>query len=309
LVVSAQRYTYDPASDTLFDAQENVTCPVEGGNFVCPGGKRLDPGWRITVGTENFGRILRDQRLRSPFLGVFAWNIIFAGLSVVFTFAAGLFLANALQDERIRGRAFYRSILIIPYAIPGFISILIWRGLLNDQFGQVNRLIEGLGLSGLPWLEDGLWAKVAILLVNTWLGFPYMFLICLGALQAIPSDLKEAARVDGAGPGRVFRSITLPLLLVSTSPLLIGSFAFNFNNFVLIFLLTGGGPPLVGVDVPRGATDILISFTFKIALQSGRGQNFGLGSAIVIVIFVMVALLSALSFRWTKRLEDVYGNA
>jgi ABC-type sugar transport system permease subunit len=165
-----------------------------------------------------------------------------------------------------------------------------------------------LGIDGPPWLQNPFWAKVAVLLVVTWLGFPYMFLITSGALQAIPAELKDAARVDGAGPARVFRTITLPLLLVSTAPLLIGSFAYNFNNFVLIFLLTDGGPPVVNAAVPLGETDILITFTFDLAVQAGRGQNFALGSAIVVIIFIIVATFSALSFRFTKRLEDVYGN-
>lgn len=308
LIESGRRYFYDPETDTVYDAQLDVTCEVEIGNFVCPDGRRIDPGWRVVIGFEQYGQILGNPRIRGPFISVFSWNVVFAALSVVFTFALGLALANALQDDRVRGRAFYRSVYIIPYAIPAFLSILVWRGLLNARFGQVNRLLLDIGFDPIPWLTHPFWAKVAVLLVNTWLGFPYMFLITSGALTAIPTELKEAARVDGASAWRVFRTITLPLLLVSTSPLLIGAFAFNFNNFVLIFLLTNGGPPIPNPDVPLGATDILISFTFNIAVQAGRGNNFARGSAIVVMIFIIVAVLSALSFRWTKRLEDVYGN-
>lgn len=147
---------------------------------------------------------------------------------------------------------------------------------------------------------------VSVLLVNLWLGFPYMFLINSGALTSIPEELLEAARVDGASAWKSFRMVTLPLLLVSTAPLLIGSFAFNFNNFALIYLLTDGGPPLQGYDVPVGATDILISFTFDIAAGAGRGNQYSLASAIVVLIFVVLATTSALSFRLTKKLEDVY---
>lgn len=308
LVEEGRRYTYDPETDTLYDAQADVVCEAGVGNFVCPDGRRIDPGWREVVGFGNFSSILTNTQVRGPFLRVFTWNLIFAIASVVLTFALGLALANALQHPRVRGRPLYRSVFIIPYAVPGFLSIIVWRGLLNDQFGQVNRLIEALGVQGPPWLLDGAWAQIALLLVNTWLGFPYMFLICSGALEAIPAELKEAARVDGAGPWRVFRTITLPLLLVSTAPLLIGAFAFNFNNFVLVFLLTNGGPPIVGADVPVGHTDLLITFTFDLAVRGGRGNNFALGSAVVILIFIVVGVLSALSFRMTKRLEDVYGN-
>ncbi len=310
---AGHRFIYDEEANTLFDLETGITC-VEGvGTFLCDG-KPLSqinqsyPGWRTVVGFEQFQRVLANRQIRSPLLKVFTWNLVFAGLSVLFTFSLGLILANALQDERLRGRAIYRSIFILPYAIPAFISIIVWRGLLNDQLGQVNRLVEWFGADGVPWLVSSNWAKVALLLVNTWLGFPYMFLIASGALQSIPEELKEAARTDGAGPIRVFRTITLPLMLVSTAPLLIGSFAYNFNNFVLIFLLTNGGPPVPNSSIPLGETDILITFTFDIALSSGRGQNFALASAIVILIFFIVAFISAMGFRMTKRLEQVYGD-
>ena len=198
LVASGQRYRYDPATDTLQDTQTRSTCGAVVGAFACPDGRQLDPGWREVVGFTNFVRVIADGRFRGPFVRVFTWNIVFAVASVALTFTVGLTLANALQDTRLRGRPIYRSIFIIPYAVPGFISAIVWRGLLNDQFGQVNRVIELFGLTGVPWLQDRWWAKVAVLLVNTWLGFPYMFLITSGALQSIPDELKEAARVEGA---------------------------------------------------------------------------------------------------------------
>jgi ABC-type sugar transport system permease subunit len=307
LVAGGNRYNYDPETDTLFDAQNDVTCTAERGNFICDGNP-IDPGWVTFIGFDNYSNIFANSEIRAPFLKVFAWNLTFAGLSVLLTFAMGLTLANAFQDERLRGKSIYRSLLILPYAIPGFISIIIWRGLLNDQIGPVNDMINSIGISNIPWLLDPFWAKVSLLLVNTWLGFPYMFLICTGALQAVPAELKEAARVDGAGAARVFRTITLPLLLVSTAPLLIGSFGFNFNNFVLPFLLTNGGPPVPGASLPIGETDLLITFTFDLAISSGRGNQFALGSAFVIIIFFIVAVIAAFSFRYTRRLEEIYGS-
>ena len=118
-----------------------------------------------------------------------------------------------------------------PTRYPLSSAFLIWQGLLNTQFGQVNDLLAVFSLGPVPWLTDPFWAKVAVLLVNTWLGFPYMLLISMGALTAIPAELQEAARVDGASAFGVFRRITFPLLMVALAPLLIGSFAFNFNNF------------------------------------------------------------------------------
>jgi len=258
------------------------------------------------VGAENYTSVLGNERIRGPFVQVFIWNVVFAGLSVALGLGVGLLMSIALQDDRLKMKAFYRSLLIIPYAIPAFISALVWRGFFNDRFGQVNRILEFFGLDGINWLGDPFWAKVALIVVNVWLGFPYFFLISTGALQSIPEDLKQAARVDGASSFRVFRSITFPLLMVSLAPLLIGSFAFNFNNFVLVFLLTRGGPPVLDSAVPVGHTDILITFTFDTAVNAGRGNNFGLGAALAILIFIMIATISAISFRTTKQLEETY---
>lgn len=337
---SGPRFTYDPETDVLTDNQLGLTCPGGEGNFfcgdvpeelvanaarnqtdstiTCAGGTcdqvplfALDgslPGWRAFIGPDNYLDVLTNERIRQPFLRVFTWNVVFATVSVVSTFALGLGLALALQDEAMRGRPLYRSIYMLPYAIPAFLTALVWRGLLNAEFGQINGLLASFGIDGPNWLGVTGWAMAAVLIVNLWLGFPYMFLITSGALTSIPSDLLEAARVDGAGPWRSFRSITLPLLLVSTAPLLIGSFAFNFNNVVLILLLTGGGPPLTGYDVPVGGTDILISFTFNLAQGGGRGQQFGLATAIIVMIFLVLAVVSSTSFRLTKRLEEIYAD-
>jgi ABC-type sugar transport system permease subunit len=313
LIVASQRYVYDEAGDVLIDTVLDRVCEPDRGNWVCDLGKaseeRLDRGWVVPIGLENFTNVATNPRIRGPFLRVFLWNIVFATGTVFLAFSVGMLFAVVLQKDGMRGKFFYRSVYVIPYAIPAFLSILIWRGLLNENFGQVNELLGAFGVSPIPWLSDGTWAKVAVLLVNTWLGFPYMFLITTGALQAIPQELTEAARVDGASGIQVFRRITFPLLMVSLAPLLIGAFAFNFNNFVLIFLLTNGGPPILDAAVPVGETDILISFTFDVAVQSGRGQNFGLGSAITVFIFFLVATISAFSFRFTRRLEEVYGGA
>jgi ABC-type sugar transport system permease subunit len=312
LFAQSRVYSYDASRDVLSDHQRDMECVADIGNFVCPDGRRLEPGWREVIGLKNFTDVITNPRIRQPFLSVFTWNIVFAGMSVILTLTVGLLLALALQDGRMRGKFVYRSIFIIPYAIPGFISVLVWRGLLNTRFGQLNDFLQPLfdlfGSDRIPWLSHGTWAKVAVLIVNTWLGFPYMFLITTGALQAIPDELRDAAKVDGATGIQGFRKVTFPLLMVSIAPLLIGSFAFNFNNFVLIFLLTNGGPPILDSAVPVGETDILISFTFKVAVQAGRGNNFGMGAAITIAIFFMVMLISAFGFRRSKRYEEIYGS-
>ncbi len=157
----------------------------------------------------------------------------------------------------------------------------------------------------MPWLTNGFWAKVSVILVTVWQGFPYMMLISMGALQSIPTSLIEAAKVDGANGFQTFRKVTFPMLMVIIAPLLIASFAFNFNNFINIFLLTNGGPQLLTYDVPVGETDLLITFTFSLSQNAGR---FALAATFAILIFIIVALISAFSFRFTKRLERLYGN-
>ncbi len=313
VVQATQQFRYDPVTDIMVDLVAEQDCPPGDttdtkGNFVCEDGTVLDPGWVETIGLANYRNVLTNEAIRGPFLGVFIWNLVFAFLAVASTFALGLGLAVTMQSDRLRGRTLYRSIFILPYAVPAVLSILIWQGLFNAEFGQVNNMLESIGLNAVPWFSDPFWARTMVLLVNLWLGFPYMYLICTGALQAIPTDLLEAARVDGAGPVKVFRRITFPLLMVSLAPLLIGSFAFAFNNFVLIYLLTSGGPPILDAAVPVGSTDILITFTFDLAAASGSGNRFGLAAAIAVFIFLLLMVISSLGFRYTKRLENIYGS-
>ncbi|WP_421741123.1 ABC transporter permease subunit [Cellulomonas sp.] len=294
---------YDAATDTFTDTATGETfTPSESGNFVSEDGDRLTPGWRVGVGFDNFTRVFNDPRLTGPFLQITAWTFVFAALSVATTFALGLFLAIVFNDPRVRGRKIYRSLLILPYAFPGFLSALVWKGMLNPKFGYINEVL--LGGAEIPWLTDPWLAKVSILMVNLWLGFPYMFLVCTGALQSIPEDTIEAARIDGAGRMRILRSMTLPLLMISVAPLLIASFAFNFNNFTLIYMLTGGGPNFVGTPVVVGHTDILITMVYSVAFESGTKQ-YGLASALSILIFLVVGLIAWLGFRRTRTLEEI----
>ncbi|HMO09941.1 MAG TPA: ABC transporter permease subunit, partial [Actinotalea sp.] len=155
------------------------------------------------------------------------------------------------------GQRAYRSILLLPYAIPGFISLMIWSSFYNRDFGLINDLLN----LNINWFGSTGWARTAVIMTNLWMGFPYMFLVCTGALQAVPSELKEAASIDGANGWTQFRTVTLPIVLVATAPLLVASFAFNFNNFNAIQLLTEGGP-FSADNVTAGGTDILISYTY-----------------------------------------------
>ncbi len=270
----------------------------------------LSGGWRVEVGFKNFVTIFTDQDLRKPLLKVISWTFIFAISTVLSTFVLGMAVALLFNHERLRGKKLYRSVMILPYAFPAFLSVYVWAGLFNRENGFINTVILGQtpgSEANFPWLTEEGPARLAVLLVNLWLGFPYMFLIVTGALQSIPAELTEAATIDGASPWQSFRLIKLPLLLVSIAPLLISSFAFNFNNFTIIYLLNKGGPAdssVVGYDV--GGTDILITFVYKIAgFNGGTGQNYGLASAFSILIFLVVGSLSLVSFRRTRTLEDI----
>lgn len=299
------RYRYDPGRDALVDQVSGTLYTAQAGFFTSAEGERLIPGFQTTVGPANFVRLVANRSIAGPFLRVFLWTFTWAAASVVLTFLLGLGLALVLNDPQLRFKELYRSLLILPYAIPGFVSALIWRGLFNTEFGQVNRVLEALFGAQVPWLQDPFWAKVALLIVNLWLGFPYMMIVCLGALQSISPELYEAAYCDGATWGQQLREITLPLLMMSVGPLLVSSFAFNFNNFTVIYLVTRGRPPIPGAETPAGATDILISYTYRLAFEGGRGADYGLAAAVSLVIFLIIGTVTWLNFRFTRGLEEV----
>lgn len=293
---------WDPDARTLTDTDTGtVYSPSSTGNFVSADGSRLPAGWVVTVGFDNFVRAANDTALTGPLLKVTAWTFGFAFLTVFSSFGVGLLFAMIYNDPRVRGQKVWRTLFILPYAFPAFMSALLWRGMLNREFGIVNDwFFFGADIN---WLGDGWLAKLAILWVNLWLSYPYWFLVCTGALQALPAETMEAAKIDGAGRWRQFRSITLPLLLVSTAPLAIASFAFNFNNFTIIYMLTTGGPAFPGTS-GLGSTDILISAIYSISGVAGGVADYGLASALSIVVFVVVGLVSAIAFRQTRKLEE-----
>jgi arabinogalactan oligomer/maltooligosaccharide transport system permease protein len=317
---SESTLVYDETADTftaLVDDDYGVFLagdvfkPAEDGFYRLDGvleNVKLDGGWRVEVGFKNFETIFTDVQLRDPLVKVISWTFIFAISTVLTTFILGLFIALVFNHEKLRGKKFYRLVMILPYAFPGFLSAYVWVGLLNRENGFINTVIFGQqpgSEANFPWLLEEGPARLAVLLVNLWLGFPYMFLITTGALQSIPSELNEAAEIDGATGWQSFRLIKLPLLLISIAPLLIASFAYNFNNFTIIYLLTRGGPADSGItDYDVGGTDILITFVYKIAF-SGTGQNFGLASAFSILIFFVVATISLISFKRTKKFEEI----
>lgn len=292
---------YDDATDTITDQLTGERYVVGEAQFVPEDGEgaALPQGWRENVGFDNYTRAVTNDTLRQGLLSTFAWNVVFAVVSVGSTFLLGMALALLFNDPRLRGKGLYRSILILPYALPVYVTAMVWASMFNAEFGLINDLLP----VDINWLGDPLWAKVAILVTNLWLGFPYMFIVCTGALQAIPDDVKEAAAIDGAGAFRTVWSVIMPLLLVAVGPLLIASFAFNFNNFGIIWLITEGGP-FTGGQSQIGSTDLLITLAYRLAI-GGTTPNFGFAAAISVIIFILVALISYQGFRRTKALEDV----
>ncbi|MCL4105098.1 UNVERIFIED_CONTAM: hypothetical protein GTU68_018805 [Idotea baltica] len=233
-------------------------------------------------------------------VAIFIWTVIFALLSVSLTFALGLTLAVILQWHHLAFKSVYRILLILPYAVPAFISILVFRGLFNQNFGEINLILEALFGIRPSWFTDGGLARTMIVIVNVWLGYPYMMLLSMGFLQSVPEDHKKAAALEGASPLRVFFTITLPQILPPFLPLLIATFAFNFNNIVLILLLTRGLPDIPGTVIPAGETDILGSFTFRMAFMDS-GQQFGLAGAVTLLIFLVVGGIAYANFVAMRR--------
>lgn len=288
------------------------------------------------VGLKNYAKILGSAEVKT-FLSVFWWTLVWSFCSVFGQFVIGLAFALVLNKKGLKGSNFYRTLLIIPWAVPSFITVLMWTGLLNTDYGSINNMIShipfltpcitflvnlingfvnifntvfsflGLSLSPfvmpangmIPWLTDGPWAKTAVLVVNLWLGFPYMMSISLGALQGISSELYEASSLDGASKITQFFKITLPQLRSSMLPVLITSFSFSFNNFVGIYLLTAGGPAVGGSQA--GSTDILVSYTYKLAFNLSQ---YGLACSYAVLIFLLIGSLSAINFKATGAFKE-----
>ncbi|MHA6529447.1 carbohydrate ABC transporter permease [Paenibacillus sp. BAC0078] len=252
------------------------------------------------VGFETFRNLLVLKSWSHTFYGVLTWTIIWAVLSTVTTYFGGMLVALLINQKGIRFKGLWRLILIVPYAIPQMISLLMMRNLFNGQFGPINQYLGYFGLGGLPWLTDPFWAKVTVIVVNMWVGIPVSMLLIMGVLTTIPRDMYEAAEVDGATNYQKFRIITLPMILFSTAPTLIMQFAGNINNFNAIYLLTGGNP-VNGNYQYAGSTDLLVTWLYKLTLDQNKNN---MASAIGIILFIIVAGFSLYNYRRTKSFQE-----
>ena len=252
------------------------------------------------VGFDNFVKLATVPMWNRSFFGVFSWTLVWTVCSTSLQIGVGLLLALFVNDKRIRFKKLIRTILILPWAVPNFVSILIFSALFNDTFGAINRsIVKRLGMEAIPWLTDPIYTKIALIAIQAWLGFPFLFALFTGVLQSISSEWYEAADVDGGSRWQKFRHITLPHVLFATGPLLIIQYTSNFNNFNIIYLFNGGGPAVRGQTA--GGTDILISWVYKLTFTS---NNYSMAAAVSLLIGLVVIGFAFFQFRRSRAFRE-----
>ncbi|KHF30421.1 carbohydrate ABC transporter permease [Anoxybacillus sp. EFIL] len=252
------------------------------------------------VGFQNFIDLVKLDLWRKTFINVLAWTIVWTFGATTLQIALGIFLAIIVNQKDLKGKAIIRTIFILPWAVPAFVTILVFSGMFNESFGVINKtILAAFGIKPLEWMTDPFWTKVALILIQTWLGFPFVFAMTTGVLQAIPNELYEAATVDGASSWQKFTKITLPLVLYATAPILITQYTFNFNNFNIIYLFNGGGPAVSGQNA--GATDILISWIYRLTMTSAQ---YSKAAAITLLLSLVVVSVALWQFRRTKSFKE-----
>lgn len=249
------------------------------------------------AGLDNYLAILSDFSLGKPtnFYFTLGVTIMWTAVNVILHVSIGLFLALMLNDPILKAKGLFRVVLILPWAIPNYITALIWKGMFHKQFGAVNSALELLGLERMSWFQDFWPAFTTNVVTNTWLGFPFMMVVSLGALQSIPTDLYEAARVDGASRWQRFSKITLPLLAPALVPAIIVGTVWTFNMFNIIYLVSGGGP--------NGSTDILITEAYRWAFERDR---YGYAAAYSTIIFLILLVFTLVTDRYTKATKGAF---
>jgi arabinogalactan oligomer/maltooligosaccharide transport system permease protein len=252
------------------------------------------------VGFENFTRLLTLAEWRQTFISVLSWTITWTFVATTLQIALGMFLAVLTNDKRIKGKKLIRTVLILPWAVPGFVTIIIFSALFNDNFGAINLdIIQPLFNTTIPWMTNVMWSRIAIIAIQVWLGFPYVYALFSGVLQGISDDWYEAADMDGASRWQKFRNITFPHLMFATGPLLLTQYTFNFNNFNIIYLFNEGGPAIRGQNA--GGTDILISWVFRLTFTNSQ---FSMAAAISLILGAIVATFAFFQFRRSRSFKE-----
>jgi len=248
--------------------------------------------WRL-IGFAQYVSVFKQELFWSILLKTVVWTAV----NVVFHVVIGVFLAVVLQQKFIRGKSIWRVLLILPWALPQYITALTWRGMFNYEYGAVNLLItKYLHLPAVQWLSSPFEAFLAVIITNIWLGFPFMMVIALGGLQSIPDDLYEAADVDGASKWFQFWNITAPLLRPVMIPAITLGVIWTFNNINVVWLVSNGGEP-------ADSTHILVSYVYKAAFNMYR---FGWAAALSVVIFAILFVFSQVLLKRTRAAEAAY---
>jgi len=294
------QYRYDKSSDTITDKASGTVYRPHAGTFTAADGKTIDPGFQAVNGLKNIRNLFTTPSIAKPVLRIFVWTIAYAIIVVAVQFVIGLALALVLNDSSIGMRLAkaIRSVLLLPYVIPAYLSILVWAAMFNQQLGVIPRWVNDLFGVDPSWVGTPNGARAVAIAVTLWLGFPYFLLITSGALQAIPAELLEAAQVDGGSAVQRFRAIVFPMLLRMVGPLTVLAFAYNFNNFLVVYLLNNGGPPMADATVPAGHTDLLISFTYKLSFALGANNQYGLAAVVTMMIFAILVPVVVSQFRY-----------
>lgn len=251
------------------------------------------------IGFENYTRALSSGGELFPVLG---WTFAFMFITTLLNVGGGLLIALLLNNPLLGERNIYRTLLIIPWALPSILTIQVWSGLFGLS-GPFNYILNEIGFDKVRWLLEEAPARTALLIANFWLSFPFFMTVGLAALQAIPRELYEVSDLDGAGSWQQFRDITFPFMLASITPLLITQLAFQFNNAGIIILLTGGDPQS-HPGSSYGVTDTLASFSYKLINSQGQG-DMGYAAAYGVFTFLIIAVFILFSARLTDAFKEV----
>lgn len=259
------------------------------------------------VGFENFKSLLSfgTQGMGSTFAQVLIWTLIWAFCATFIDYFLGLGVAILINKKGVRFKKLWRTILVITIAVPQFVSLLyVMKLFAND--GLINGWLMKAGIISSPiqfWVNPML-ARITIIVVNIWVGIPYMMLISTGLLMNIPEDLYESARIDGATSGQMFRHITLPYMLFVTGPFLLTQFTNNLNNFNVIYLLTQGKPQSMNLANKAGSTDLLVTWLYKMTVND---TNYKMAAVIGIMVFIVTAVITMLVYNRLPSVRDEEG--
>jgi arabinogalactan oligomer/maltooligosaccharide transport system permease protein len=250
--------------------------------------------WEI-VGFRNYIKVFTEPS-QPDFYVIFIKTVIWTVVNLIFHVTIGVFLALVLNQKEIRGKGIFRTILVLPWAVPQLIVALTWRGMFNYEYGSINQILAKAGIPAVEWLRGPAEAFIAVIITNVWLGFPFMMVIALGALQSIPKDLYEAADIDGASWYHKLRTITIPLIKPVMVPAITLGTIWTFNNLNIIWLVSNAGEP-------SDSTHILVSFVYKAAFNFYR---YGYGAALSMIIFFILVVFSLVFMKKTKAVDTVY---